>query len=248
MHPDDARWQALLDGEQSPSARAELERHLAGCAACRRSLAELQYAKDELTARLELVKSQPPPLSAQAIRRRARPRRLQRLLAAASILLAFATAAGATIHSGVLHRMLGGAAGAERITTRSTQRVPGAQTPGSGITLAPRGALEVRFDGRQKEGTIRIVVGDRPGVSIVASAIVPYTVERGRVTVSNQGASASYTIMLSRTLSRVTVVVGDETVFRRQGGSIVTAATADSAGGYVIPLATGPNFSQPGER
>lgn len=239
MHPDDATWRALLDGELAPSpARAELERHLAGCAICRRSAGALRSSRDEVTARLDLLASRPPLRSAEAIRQRARPRRLRRLLAAASILLALATAAGATIHSGVLHRLLGGSAGAERAATPPSQVVPSAQAASpTGIALSPHGALEVRFDGRQKEGTIRIVVADRPTVSIVASASVPYTVERARVTVSNRDASASYTITLPRTLSRVIVSVGQETVFSRKGGSIVTASTADTRGEYVIPLA-----------
>lgn len=244
MHPDDGTWRALLDGELAPSARAELERHLAGCAACRRSADQLRSARGEVTARIDLLESRPPLRSAEAIRRRARPRRLRPLLAA-SILLALATAAEATIHFGVLHRLVGGSAGEERTVTRPSQGAAGAQADSpTGIALSPRGALEVVFDGLQKEGSIRIIVSDRPTVSIVASSSVPYTVERNRVTVSNGDASASYTITLPRTLSRVTVRVGKETVFSQEGGSVVTASTADTAGGYVIPLARAANSRQ----
>jgi anti-sigma factor RsiW len=240
MHPDDATWLSLLDGELSPSPRAGLERHVARCLACRRRVGELEQARDEVDARLELLDSRPPLRTAEAIRRRARPRGPRRLLAA-SILLAFATAAGATIQSGLLPRLAGRSAGSEHATTGSSQGPHGAQaTSPTGIALRPNGAFEIRFGGHQKEGTIRIVLADRPTVSIVASAAVPYAVERGRVTVTNQDASASYTITLPRALSRVTVRIGDETVFTSQGGSIVAASAADSAGAYVIPLARAP--------
>ncbi len=235
MHPDAGTWQALLDGELSPSVRAELEGHLAGCAACRESFGKLQFARDKMTARLGLLESRPPHRRAEVIRGRARTVGRPRLLAA-GILLAFATAAGATIQSGVLHRLVGDGAGAKPTTQRS-QAATGAQAERpSGIVLYPSSGLEVQFERPQREGVIRIVFADQPAVSIVASSSVPYSVERGRVAISNQRASASYRIMLPRTLSPVSVRVDRETVFSKRGATVETVTTAGPAGEYVIPL------------
>jgi anti-sigma factor RsiW len=236
VHPDAGSWQALLDGELSPLVYDQLERHLAECPACRRRFGELQFAKDDLTTRLDLLDSRPPRRSAEGIRQRARTRQPRRLLAA-GILLAFATVAGATIHSGVVPRWLGGAVSVQLPAQRSRPSSSSqAETP-SGIVVHPRSGLDVQFQRAQREGVIRIVLADQPTVSIVASSTVPYVVEQGRVAISNQGATANYTITLPRTLSPVLVRVESDTVFHKRGGLLIRPSTSGTAGEYVLPLA-----------
>lgn len=66
-HPDEGVLHELLDGELAPEARAEVERHLAGCEGCRARLADARGERteaDAIVARLPLE----PPLAERSLR------------------------------------------------------------------------------------------------------------------------------------------------------------------------------------
>jgi hypothetical protein len=160
------------------------------------------------------------------------------MLAAATIALCLATAAGATVRAGLLGRVNDFLR--PRPSPTSTL-APAAQSgtgvpASSGVEFDPPGRLEVAFDEWQGKGEIVIVLSSAPSFSITASSPVNYSVRRGKVKVANQGAGASYRISLPLSLTDASIRIGDREVFSRRGTTIQTQARADGAGGYLLPF------------
>ncbi len=160
------------------------------------------------------------------------------MLAAATIALCLATAAGATMRAGLLGRV------SDFLHTRpsptstiapAAQAGPGVPTS-SGVEFDPPGRLEVAFDDWQGKGEIVIVLSSERRFSISASSPPDYSVRRGKVTVANRGGSASYRITLPLSLMDASIRVGDREVFSRRGTTIHTQARAEGAGSYVLPF------------
>ncbi|HEV2146614.1 MAG TPA: zf-HC2 domain-containing protein, partial [Longimicrobiaceae bacterium] len=102
-HTAEGSIQALLDGELSRAERAEVERHLDGCAACRAEADRLRAASTEFTAALGLL-DRPAALERayHAVSRRRWRRWVgvdggQVLRRAAALVLGVATVASATV-------------------------------------------------------------------------------------------------------------------------------------------------------
>lgn len=99
IHASEGTLQALLDGELPDAPRAELERHLRDCAACRTELDALRHDSDELAEALRLL-DRPARVAAAYRDVTAKHRRNAAVVAlrrAAVFLLFAATAAAATI-------------------------------------------------------------------------------------------------------------------------------------------------------
>lgn len=242
MHPTDATWRALLDEEVGPLVLRPLEDHLAACEDCRREVMTLRLYKVTVVNLLEVLDGPVPAAKVDAVLDRARRRASRRwALIAAAIGICVVTAAGATMRTGVFHRLV------ERIRSHppvpptverpKTSGVPDTAAP-NGIGFEPKGDLEIAFQEAQGGGQLEIVLGEGASVTIVASTLVRYTVRAGKVVVANAGVSASYLITLPKSIPHAAIRVADRVVFAKTGSAIITAAEKNSTGRYSLPFAS----------
>lgn len=98
---EDGRLQAYIDGELADAARADLDRHLDGCPACREKLAHLRSAGERAKARISSLDPAripaPPPLRTGKPRRPSRTWPFWRRLGTSSIRVPAAAAAMAAL-------------------------------------------------------------------------------------------------------------------------------------------------------
>ncbi len=239
MHPTEGVWREVLDREADPARLVELEAHLRDCKECQATVATLRGQRESVAGLLEQLGGPAPARSAtEVLQRVSRRRSHRRMLAAATIALCLATAAGATMRAGLLGRV------SDFLHTRpsptstiapAAQAGPGVPTS-SGVEFDPPGRLEVAFDEWQGKGEIVIVLSSGPSFSITASSPLDYSVRRGRVTVANRGSGASYRITLPLSLTEASIRVAGREVFSRRGTTIHTQARADGKGSYLLPI------------
>ena len=243
MHPIEGVWREVLDREADPVLLVELEAHLRDCEECQATVATLRRQRNHVAGLLEQLGGPAPARSAtEVLHRASRKSARRRMLAAATIALCLATAAGATVRAGLLGRVNDFLHTRRSPTsTIAPAAQPGAGVPtSSGVEFDPPGRLEVVFDEWQGKGEIVIVLSSEPRFSISASSPLDYSVRRGKVTVANRGGSASYRITLPLSLTDASIRVADREVFSRRGTTVHTVAKGDGAVTYVLP------FSPPG--
>lgn len=127
-HLDEGQLTLLLDGELSPEERAEAERHLAGCADCRRlyqEVRDLAGEADRLVATVEPAVRPAPALQPSAPRPRRAWERWRPLAWAATLVLA----AGLGWYARLGH--LGGAPAADRLSGATAESAKAADLPDS---------------------------------------------------------------------------------------------------------------------
>ncbi|MEA2723742.1 MAG: hypothetical protein QOH59_1513 [Gemmatimonadales bacterium] len=243
MHPTEGAWRELLDREADPELQAGLDSHLSYCAECQTTLATLREQRDSISGLLEQLGSPAPArTAAETLHRAARKSSHRRMLAAATIALCLATAAGATMRAGLLDQVRDFLRPDPSPTTTiapAAQASTGAPTS-SGVAFDAPARLEVAFQEWQGEGEIVITLSTEPKFSISASSPSDYSVRRGKVTIANRGGRASYLITLPLSLTDASIRVADREVFSRRGTTIRTHARADSAGSYHLPLSLAP--------
>jgi anti-sigma factor RsiW len=238
MHPTEATWRALLDGETEALLVTELEDHLDGCEICQETIDAL--GRDRTTARMLLCvldETAAPPSIDRILRRTRRRSPRHWGLVAAMILLGLVTVAGATMGAGIFQPVIEMIRRSHSSTDPKEKRV--AQVEGSasnGIALESSEDADVVFLTAQGSGTLTILQSGRSNVEITATAPVPYTVRTGRVTVGNGGGKASYQVTLPRGILRADVWVAGKVVFSKRGALIRTAVKPDSTGKYVLPF------------
>jgi anti-sigma factor RsiW len=243
MHPTEGSWREVLDREIDPVLQAYFDSHLTYCAECQAKLATLRDQRNGVAGLLEQLGGPAPARSAaETLRRAARKSSHRRMLAAATIALCLATAAGATVRAGLLGRLSDvfhpGPSPTSTIAP-AAQASTGVPTS-SGLAFDAPPRLEVAFQEWQGEGEIVIVLSPEPEFSISASSQSDYSVRRGRVTVANRGGRASYRIILPLSLTDASIRVAGREVFSRRGTTISTQARADGAGSYHLPLSLQP--------
>jgi hypothetical protein len=160
------------------------------------------------------------------------------MLAAATIALCLATAAGATVRAGLFGRVsefLHPGPSPTSTNAPAAQASSGAPTS-SGVAFDAPARLEVVFQEWQGEGEVVIVLSPEPKFSISASSLSDYSVRHGKVTVSNRGGHASYRITLPLSVADASINVAGQEIFSRRGTTIRTQAKADGGGSYHLPL------------
>ncbi|HEV8177088.1 MAG TPA: hypothetical protein VGP44_05310 [Gemmatimonadales bacterium] len=247
MHPTEGAWREVLDREVEPPLMSDFDSHLRHCAECRRTVATLRDQRESVAGLLEQLGGPAPARSAsETLQRAARRGSHRRMLAAATIALCLATAAGATVRSGLLDRVsefLHPDPSPTSTIAPAAQASSGAPTS-SGVAFTPPSRLEVAFEEWQGEGEIVIVLSPEQKFSISASAPSDYSVRHGKVTVANREGRASYRITLPFSLTDASIRVADREVFSRRGTTIRTQARAEGGSSYHLPLSL-PKRSSP---
>ena len=201
---------------------------------------EQQFSEAELSALLRSIDHRPPAVGADAVMRRVRRRRTARsALLAACALVSIATIATAaspgTALNGFVRGLLGvGARSAVRAAHSSGERPPAPRAAAArGIAFVPGERADIVFRSTQSAGELRARVDDVTSVRLTqmnegGDARLELTPDG--VTVGNEGATASYALVLPKTLARATVRVGGRTVVTLSpaglscGGARVTTA------------------------
>lgn len=239
MHPIEGMWREVLDREADAAHLVELDAHLRHCDECQATVATLRGQRDSVAGLLDQLGGPAPARNAaEILHRESRRSSHRKMLAAATIALCLATAAGATVRAGLLGRvneLLHPRSSPTSTTAPSAPSGQGVPTS-SGVELDPPGRLEVAFDEWQGKGEIVIVLSSGPKFSISASSPLDYSVRRGKVTVANRGGSASYRITLPLSLKDASIRIANREVFSRRGTTIHTQAKTDGTGSYLLPF------------
>lgn len=246
MHPSDAEFQALIDGELDERRSKRVLAHLASCETCRDRKRALEFGLNESAELLRALDRPPSGSSVEDVIRvagarslPARSREGRSLLRAASLaglLVAGAVAAAVVPGSPVreaVERMVRGPAVEETAT-------PPAADPWrreAGVALVASGALEVAFETGQSEGTVELVETDGDTARVeVRSDSVRFVVGDGSVLVQNRGTRASYRIVVPSELSSVRILIGRRTVYEVAGGEVVRDGFRREGGARTLSL------------
>ena len=202
-----------------------------------------QFADAELSRRLASIDHRVPLVNVNDVIRRARTRSGRpSLLIAATALLAVAGVAAASVPDTFLHRY------AERLLARVTQApatvasAPAASDAASrGISFAPGAQVNVDFRAVQASGALQVRWADVSTVLLAqtgSNGEAHYALTPNGVTVDNEGSTASYSLVLPRTLPRVQVRIAGRVVLSKDGDTVSCAGARDDSGTCVIVIDT----------
>ena len=241
MHLTDLDLHALLDGELLEIHAAQIRGHLGDCPACARKHSDLEREREETAALLASLDHIVPRPDVEAVVARARRSNWhgRRALAAGLALLVVAVGAAAALPHSPVRQWLGRVLGVGRRHAAVARDTNGAVQSGrNGVALLPGPSIEVVFRERQSAGSIRILLDSGPDAVVqTVGGAVRYAVGPSRVVVDNAHASASYEVLIPRTVPRARVRIGDRVVFAKEQAAISCDVPADSAGRYVIDFA-----------
>jgi hypothetical protein len=260
MHIDEERIQRLLHGELSRAGEATAREHVAGCAACRERLAEAQGEENEIHALLRALDGPEPRIDVESVVHRAdapdshrhrgpapRPgrgrggRHRSAIRWGAGILLAAIVAGAAYAVPGSplpvwVHAVV-------QWIGRSRPSPPGPapardRDPDvAGVTVVPGRELVILFTSPQSKGHARVSLTDEAEVAVrAASGAASFTSEVDRLVIGNAGSSAAFEILIPRAAPRIEIRVGGRRIFVKQGDHVITAASPDARGAYLLPL------------
>ncbi len=243
MHPSAQDLMAFEDGELTASTHRLVREHLAACPPCRMQV-DHWHAEERHTRRLlSALDHRAPMVSVDAVIARAnRPSRTEwrQVLAAGVTLTLLAGVATAAVPGSALRRYLDRhiAATTFPVPTRVRTVPNGARAPesaASGIGFVPAAAIDIAFHHMQSAGTIRIMLRDTLAVRVEhSSGSAGYLLTSTGVEIENAGSRASYTLVLPRSATRISVRVGNRTIFTRTADGITTIAADDRSGAYVV--------------
>jgi hypothetical protein len=201
-----------------------------------------QFANDELSRMLASIDHPAPMLRAHDVIMRARTRSGRRsvLLAAAAVIVVAGVAAAAVPNS-FLHRYL------ERLTAHrsASPTAVGATAPTAndaasrGIAFAPGAQLDVDFRAEQSSGALEVRWAETPLVHLSqtgSSGDAHYALTPEGVTVDNGGSTASYSLVLPRTLARAHVRVAGRMVLSKEGDTVSCVGVRADSGTCVIVI------------
>lgn len=246
MHLSDRELELVCDGETLGDGEDFAHRHLASCAACARALDDLRWEDASHAHELTLLDHAVPRVSVEALmaRARTRPRRRTGLLAASVGFLVIAGTAAAALPGSPVRAYVERFLASDRAPSMTPPtRVagppsqPGAPQAPAGVAFVPGRGVDISFDAPQDAGTLRL--STMPGSSVRIThrgGAAAYRLTADGVSVGNTGSSADFELVVPVSVSRVRVRVGTRTVFDKEGATIRTTASRDSAGVYVIPL------------
>ena len=228
MHPSDATLLTLIHGELAVGLKAEVQAHLAYCAACASTVGELR-ASDAQVGRLLGTLDHPvprldPPVTA------AGTARLRRPVIAASVALLVAGAVAAAVPGTPLQRWIHGRRDASgHAETGPARPAPARPAPADdqaagGVEVPALRGLTIAFGQPEQNGILTIAVADRPDASLRAfGGAVAYQVGEGRIVVDNRHPAGRYALEVPSRLRRLTVLLGGRVIFNSDGGPLGTA-------------------------
>jgi hypothetical protein len=202
-----------------------------------------QFADAELSRLLASIDHRVPVVNvnyviSRAHRRSGRPH----LLIAAAALLAVAGVAAASVPGTFLNRY------AQRLLTRVTQApatvapAPAASDAASrGISFAPGAQVDVDFRASQASGALQVRWAEVGTVLLAQTGSegeAHYALTPTGVVVDNEGSTASYSLVLPRTLPRARVRISGRVVLSKDGDTVSCAGARDDSGTCVIVIGT----------
>ena len=200
-----------------------------------------QFADAELSRLLASIDHRVPVVNVNDVIARARTRSGRPdLLIAAAALLAVAGVAAASVPGTFLNRY------AERFLARVTQ-TPAAVAPAPakndaasrGISFAPGAQVDVDFRAAQASGALQVRWVDVGTVLLAqtgSNGEAHYALTPTGVVVDNEGSTASYSLMLPRTLPRARVRIAGRVVLSKDGDTVSCAGARDDSGTCVIEI------------
>ena len=243
MHLEDAQIQGFLHGELDPRETDVAITHSASCAECRLRLEEAEREEEQIFDLLRRIDHAAPAIDAAGVIARARGgAAVARLGWAAGIVLALvvASAVYATPGSPLAAWVSRFVEMIERPAPRPApivQPAPAA-TGGAGIAVAPGKRFVIHFTTTQAEGIATVSLTDGPDIAVRAtSGSATFTSGIARLTIDNEGSSASYQIDVPRDAPRLEIRVGHRRTMLKEGDQIVTDGERDARGRYVVHLA-----------
>lgn len=218
MHPSDATLVAMIHGELIVGAAAELQFHLAACAACAGREAELRAGDAEVHELLAMLDHPVPRLHPPVAAARARRLRLAALAASLTLLLAGAASAavpGTPLNRWIRDRLVPSApVGAHRAIAPPARAASDDGQAAGGVEMPATRELTLVFGEPEPAGLLTIVRADRSDVSLRAfGGAVAYQVGDGRIVVNNRRPALRYALEVPMGLPRLTVLVGTRVVF-----------------------------------
>lgn len=201
-----------------------------------------QFADDVLSTMLASIDHPAPLLAANDVIRRARMRSGRRsILMAAAAVIALASVAAAAVPGSFFYRYL------QRMSAHrsASPAVPGRTDPtvndaaSRGIAFAPGPQLDVDFRAEQTSGALQVRWSDVPTVYLTqtgSSGDAHYSLTPGGVIVDNGGSTASYSLVLPRTLPRAHVRIAGRMVLSKDGETVSCAGARDDSGNCVIVI------------
>ncbi len=245
MHLDDERIQRVLHGELEASAKEAIERHLSGCASCRKRVEEARHEEAWIFDLLERADQPVADLEPRMLVHRARQERAAAWgrWAAGFALVVLAAGAAYTAPGlpvrGWVDRVVDWVAGRGAQDPKpGTGTSDGPAT--AGIAVAPGERLTIHFTLPQPTGVVVIALGTGPDVvARVRNGTAIFTTGADRLTVDNRGSVADYEIEVPRGAPWVEVVVGERRLFLKQGDRIDAEGAPDASGRYRFSIASG---------
>jgi anti-sigma factor RsiW len=244
MHPAEQELIAYEDGELGVERHGLVRAHLAECTRCHARVRDLRVERLRTTRLLAVVDHAMPAMSVDAVIASARsPARWRPMVAAAITLFLMAAVAAAAVPGSALRRYLARVSGTAPLaaTTRAPSRPArtlAADQDSSGIGFMPASRIDIVFRAVQTTGTIRITLRDSQAVRIAQSVgHADYTLTATGAAIENAGSRANYSVLVPRTARDLVVRIGSRRVFAIVANRIVTAATQDSSGSYVVAFA-----------
>ncbi len=248
MHPSEEQIQRLLHGELPAAAEKSAREHVAGCADCRRLLAEAEREEREVYALLRSVDDPPPPADPEAIALRAelatataRAEGVAWLRRAAAILLAVGIAGAAYALPGSpvrgwVHAIVEKVSG--RPAPSTVAPVPGGSPSiGAGISVLPDERLVILFKAAPGDGQIFVSLVDEPEVQVHGpTGAATFTSGAGQLLVDVIDPTVTFEIRIPRNAPWIEIQAGGGRVFLKEGTRVTTSKSKDVTGGYLIRL------------
>jgi hypothetical protein len=201
------------------------------------------FSDAEFREMLTLLDHRVPRVDANDVILRARPARSWRsALLAASAVFAVATVAAATVPGSWMARLT------ERVrqAPSAVQGTPAptgaaASTAGSrGIAFVPGEEVDVQFRATQPSGAVQVRWANDSSVLLTqtgAEGDAHYSLTPTGVIVENEGSTASYSLVLPRTIAHARVRVAGREVLAKHADTISCGGSQDAKGVCTIVLA-----------
>ncbi|GAC1648229.1 MAG: hypothetical protein NVS4B3_03450 [Gemmatimonadaceae bacterium] len=238
----------MADRELPSPIEASIRSHLSLCAGCGTRLRTIEQRDREMGVLLKVLDGGDPSsfLStgvAEALVVRGAARRVRRrpLLAAGFAALVVAGAAAAAVPGSpivaLIARVRSRAGGG--LHERAVQAPLSPARQARGIAFIPGREPVLVFRSMQSAGSIRVTHGEAPELRLTPNGPTGgFGLHGDTLIIENAGATSTYELVLPRTIDRITIRVGDRTMYRsvEVGREI---APDEARGGPVIPLRTG---------
>lgn len=239
-HLDDGTVQAFLDDELPPTARADVAKHLLGCAECRAVRDELAHASAVFAEAVAVLDVPVPARTEVGVPARgARRLGAGSLVKAASLILLLAAAASAAVPGSPVRewiaRAVDPAPEPAGLSTEELSSPPVAEALPVGVSLVPAGRVDVVVTGLEGT-TLRLAETDDSSVGVTARGAATDPVFRtapGRIEVRG-AVGGEVTVELPRSLLEARVVVDGEVYAEKQAGELQVRVPATSDDGALI--------------